>query len=165
MKKGWARSEANRIKCVSETKRTVECAIVALEFAPRASGTPVTTWRAKDRVRLRRCAAMADNLRRQKRDRLACQPKLARHVRRPRLAGLTGLEPAGAGVTGASLRSRSFDVSRFSSRTRAIAYHAPAGTDTKRHRSAAQTGTPTGTVLGGFEASNGEALTPVARSQ
>jgi hypothetical protein len=65
------------------------------------------------------------------------------------LAGSTGLEPAASGVTGASPECRSFGVSRFSSRTRAIAHHAPPGTDTERHRSAVETGTPTGTVPGG----------------
>ena len=45
--------------------------------------------------------------------------------------------------------SRSFDVSRFASGIRAIAQHAPPGTDTERHRSAVETGTPTGIVPGG----------------
>ena len=54
--------------------------------------------------------------------------------------------PAASGVTGASPRSRSFDVSRFSSGIRAIAHHAPPRTDMERHRSAVETGTPTGTV-------------------
>jgi hypothetical protein len=50
------------------------------------------------------------------------------------VAGSTGLEPAASGATGANPRSRSFDVSRFSSGIRAIANHAPPSPRTDRER-------------------------------
>ena len=78
----------------------------------------------------------------------AAQARLARSFASVSEGWRGRLEPAASGVTGASPRSRSFDVSRFSSGVRAIAHHAPPRTDTERHRSALETGTPTGTVPG-----------------
>jgi hypothetical protein len=81
------------------------------------------------------------------------------------LAGSTGLEPAASGVTGASLRSGTHRVLRFSSADRAIVRHGTHRSDTERHHSAAKSGTPAGTVLGeGYEAFKSEALTAAGTS-
>jgi hypothetical protein len=66
-----------------------------------------------------------------------------------KMAGPTRLELATSGVTGESAESRSFALSRFSSGIRTIVRHGMPSTDTERHRSAVETGTPTGTASGG----------------
>jgi hypothetical protein len=62
------------------------------------------------------------------------------------LAGPTQLELATSGVTGASLRSGTRPLLRFSSADRVVVGHGMHRSDTERHRSAAESGTPTGTV-------------------
>lgn len=61
-----------------------------------------------------------------------------------------GLDPAASGVTGASPESSSFDVSQFHLGIRAIVRQATPGTDTERHGFGGESGTPTGTVAGGW---------------
>jgi hypothetical protein len=109
--------------------RAAAAQVTSVIIRQAAGVVPVTAARAADRLRIGQHATRAG----------------------ARVAGSTGLEPAASGVTGASPESRSFAPSRFSSGIRTIVRHGMPSTDTERHRSALETGTPTGTVpwLGG----------------